>query len=179
MLIEHPFASGIPFGYFTESRATCQGCDAIFFGNEIPDDLLCPECQEILIEDEAGALIFNGDAVDGDDELRIVISESEAPDFFNQLDRALRCNFGISLSAVGGCDSKTAYYIGCRSGYRIEGDSVVRDEESKINKSGSQKDAEFGIAILGAIKNAKDLTDGSIDAEEFKKRQGILKGIMD
>lgn len=105
LYVENAATTGIPF---MDPEMKCRECEGRFH----PDDVEsgeCPSCDSTdLIEDEIGAIDFIGEELGGSrGTCRILVRESEAPDFFESLDRTLGVNFGLRLTANEGCDEGT------------------------------------------------------------------------
>lgn len=124
MSIENAMIIASPF---LEPGRKCKDCNTFFLDGEFSNDDICNECGGELLQDDLGSITISG----GGSKAAIMISESEAPNFFNQLDNTLRVNFGISLAAVEGCDVNTAKKIGCRSGYEIKDNNVRKKDNNE------------------------------------------------
>lgn len=113
LYLEHPFVVAMPF---LDTEYVCSRCAARFSDGDVPEGR-CLSCDsDALVEDGVAAIEANDD---GDTKVRLIIRQSEAPEFFEQLDRALRVNFGIRLAAVGGCDDSVRLKIGWDEGEAV------------------------------------------------------------
>ena len=105
LYLAHPVVVASPY-LNTEYR--CSRCGADFVDGDVPD-LQCLCCKtDTLVADALAAIDITGEG----EIVRLLLRESEAPDFFRQLDLTLRVNFGVRLAAIEGCDEAVASRIG-------------------------------------------------------------------
>ncbi|MCC7537481.1 MAG: hypothetical protein IT379_14755 [Deltaproteobacteria bacterium] len=94
---------------YLDCEYRCSRCGTRFWDGDAPDGECLSCVTRMLVEDRVGWIDFTAD--DGNT-VRVLVRESEAPEFFERLDRTLRACFGIRLAAVGGCDREVERRIG-------------------------------------------------------------------